>query len=59
MNCSSCGKRPATSIATGKCSDCLYEEAMGLEAAERQRDRAASARERERLAQERLKAKRR
>lgn len=36
MKCDGCGKRPAVSIAIGKCSACLYAEEVGPEKAKRQ-----------------------
>ena len=40
--CVVCGERPAVSYATTKCDVCLYREAMGDTAAERQAALAAA-----------------
>lgn len=48
MMCTACRVEPATSPATGKCSRCLYREAMGEEAVQRQDARTAEQREQER-----------
>ena len=47
MKCTRCHEHPATSVATGLCSACLYAEVMGAEAAARQLELARAEQERE------------